>query len=828
MASPARSRGRFIRPGQALALFLALVLVAGVGGVLAAGLALPAVAAAEGTTTMTVKAFDGLPTELEQKPLPQKSTILAADGKPLATFYDQNRVVVPLDQIAPIMQKAVISVEDKRFYEHAGIDVQGMARAAINTVVGQKEGASTLTQQYVKNVLIEAALAIPDPAQRAQALADARDNSGASGMARKLREAKLAITLEKTMTKDQILEKYLNIAQFGASSIYGVESAAEYFFGKHAKDLTYLEAATIAGITQSPTKWDPVLNPVDSQNRRDTVLDLMYQQGYITQAEHDKGAATPLKDTLHITPIKQGCMTANDSVAGSGFFCDYVTKVILHDPAFGKTQSDRQSLLYRGGLTITTTLLPDEQTAADQEVKAGVPVDDSSGIGSAIVSVEPGTGKITSMAQNRVYNPMEQHADRETALNFNTSFEYGGSSGFSPGSSYKAFTLLEWLRQGHALNEKINATPLQYNQSQFTSCNGRLAGVYKFSNSESNQNFPQTVLSATANSVNSAFIAMGLQLNLCNIVNGAADLGVLRAGDPNAKDSAGLAKGDVAFGAYPGNILGSEQTTPLMMAGAYAAFASGGTYCKPIAITSVTDATGAKLNVPSADCQQKVEPQYAAAMDYAMSNVWKGTAKAVGAPPFPAAGKTGTTTFNEELWFVGFTPLRATAVWSGQITEQQKTLHGETINGKTYYQGPFGSDISAPTWKRFMMRIMAGQNVPDFPAVGNDQLYGKQIGVPYVVGQPQDQATSTLQNAGFTVQVSPNQVASSVPAGSVASQSPTGTATPGSTVTLVISNGQPPDNQPAPGGGGGPGGGPGPGGGNNGPGGGGGNGHPNG
>jgi len=303
---------------------------------------------------------------------------------------------------------------------------------------------------------------------------------------------------------------------------------------------------------------------------------------------------------------------------------------------------------------------------------------------------------------------------------------------------------------------------------------------------------------------------------------------VLRAGDPNAKDSAGLAKGDVAFGAYPGNILGSEQTTPLMMAGAYAAFASGGTYCKPIAITSVTDATGAKLNVPSADCQQKVEPQYAAAMDYAMSNVWKGTAKAVGAPPFPAAGKTGTTTFNEELWFVGFTPLRATAVWSGQITEQQKTLHGETINGKTYYQGPFGSDISAPTWKRFMMRIMAGQNVPDFPAVGNDQLYGKQIGVPYVVGQPQDQATSTLQNAGFTVQVSPNPVASSVPAGSVASQSPTGTATPGSIVTLVISNGQSTDNQPAPGGGGGPGGGPGPGGGNNGPGGGGGNGHPNG
>ncbi len=798
MASPARSRGRFIRPGQALALLLALVLVAGVGGVLTAGLALPAVAAANSATSLTVQAFNGLPTELEQKTLPQKSTILAADGKVLATFYDQNRVVVPLSDIAPIMQKAVIAVEDKRFYQHAGIDPQGMARAAVNTLIGQKEGASTLTQQYVKNVLIESALAIQDPAQRAQALADARDSSGAAGIARKLREAKLAITLEKTMTKDQILEKYLNIAQFGASSIYGVESAAEYFFGKHAKDLTYLEAATIAGITQSPTKWDPVLNPVDSQNRRNTVLDLMYQQGYITQAEHDKGVATPLKDTLHVTPIKQGCMTAGDVVAGSGFFCDYVTKVIMNDPAFGKTQADRQALLYRGGLTITTTLIPSEQTAADQEVKAGVPVNDPSGIGSALVSVEPGTGKITSMAQNRIYNPMQQHAADETSLNYNTSFEYGGSSGFSPGSSYKAFTLLEWLRQGHSLTEKVNATPLQYNMSQFKSCNGRLSGVYKFSNSESNQNYPQTVLSATANSVNSAYIAMGLQLNLCNIVNGAGALGVLRAGDPSTKDASGQPWGGVPFGAYPGNILGSEQTTPLMMAGAYAAFASGGIYCKPIAITSVTDSSGNKLNVPSADCQQTVEPQYAAAIDYALSGVWNGTAKTVGAPPFPAAGKTGTTTFNEELWFIGFTPLRATASWAGQVTDQQKTLHGETINGHTYYQGPFGADIAAPTWKRFMMRIMAGQNVPAFPTVSSEQLYGKQVSVPYVVGQPQDQATQTLQGAGFNVQVSPNQVQSTVPAGSVASQSPTGTATAGSTVTLVISSGQPAPAAPAP------------------------------
>ena len=382
MPNPARSRGRQVNAFQALALLLSFVLVAGIGGVLAAGLALPGVALANGATDVTAKAFDDLPTELAQPGLPQKSTILAANGTLLATFYSQNRDVVPLTEISPMLQHAVIATEDKRFYEHAGVDPAGMLRAFVRNQAssGGQQGASTLTQQYVKNVLIEAALAKDTEAEKQAALEAARGAEGSEGIARKLREAKLAISLEKKMTKDQILEKYLNIAQFGKQQIYGAESAAQYYFSKHAKDLTYLEAATIAGVTQSPSKWDPVAHPEAAQTRRNTVLRLMHEQGYITDADYTAGVATPLPDTLHVQAIKPGCALASTVVAGAGYFCDYVTKVIVNDEAFGATKEERRANLYRGGLTITTTLNPGAQTIADREVKAGIPVMDPSGV----------------------------------------------------------------------------------------------------------------------------------------------------------------------------------------------------------------------------------------------------------------------------------------------------------------------------------------------------------------------------------------------------------------------------------------------------------------
>ena len=802
MPTPARPRGRGRRVSvvQALALLLSFCLVAGLGGLLTAGLALPGLAVANGVTDLTVTAFDDLPSELEQRPLPEKSEILAADGTLLATFYDQNRVVVPLSEIAPIMQKAVIAVEDRRFYEHKGIDPAGMLRAAVASAAGDTQGASTLTQQYVKNVFLDAAERADSDVDKARLRAEAKVATGPEGVARKLREAKIAITLEKTMTKDEILEKYLNIAAFGAS-VYGVESASRYFFSKSAKDLTYIEAATIAGITQSPSRWDPV-GPADetpeqdavryerSQGRRDKVLKDMARDGYITPAELEAGLATPIQDTLRVAPLQQGCMTAGAAVPGSGFFCDYVTKVIANDPAFGETRKDRQNLLYEGGLTITTTLQPAEQAIADAEVKAGIPVDDPSGVGSAIATVEPGTGKITSMAQNREYSLRKDQGPNSTSVNWNTSGAYGGANGFPAGSTFKPFTLVEWLETGHSLTQTFDGRLRGFRENEFRACNAPYPSrkTWNPGNAEGAGGV-MDAMQATRESVNSAYLAMAVQLDLCNIMQTAADLGVLDASENESKN----------INATPSNVIGSGSVTPLAMAGAFAAFAANGTYCKPIAITSVVNSRGEQLPVPDAGCHQAIAPQIANATTYALSNVWNGTARAVGAPSgFASAGKTGTTSKNEYTWFVGYTALRASAVWVGH-PDKMESMKGKVIAGKRNPSGVYGSTYAAPTWKRFMVRAMEGLNDPGFASVGEKELYGDRVSVPSVLGQSEAQARATLEGAGFRVNVSGEQVQSGYPAGTVAQQSAT-RAPRGSSVTITISSGQP-AGPPAPPGG---------------------------
>lgn len=779
-------RGRQVNAFQALALLLAFVLMAGVGGLLAAGLILPAVAVTNGATDLTVTAFDDLPSELGvQRPLSEKSTMLASDGSVLATFYDENRIVVPLDQIAPIMRQAVLATEDKRFYEHGGIDPTGMARATVKTLLSdQKEGASTLTQQYVKNVLIEKAKREDDR----EALEAARTAEGAEGISRKLREAKLAIALEKSMPKDQILENYLNIAQFGIA-IYGVETAAQYYFSKPAAQLNYLEAATIAGITQAPTKWDPVKNPADATNRRATVLALMLDQKLITQEEHDAGIATPIEATLHVQNTKLDCSSAGEAVPGSGYFCDYVTKVIANDPAFGADKKARTDLLYRGGLTITTTLDPRLQAIADAEVKAGVPVDDTSGIGSAISVVEPGTGKILAMAQNRNYS--NTPSATETSVNWNADFQYGAGNGFPPGSTFKPFTLLEWLKQGHSLREQVNGSEgnKKLNTNQFRACGSRLPSQeFPARNSEGGGSM-MSVVDATKNSVNRGYMSMAMQLDLCAIMDGAAQLGVTKA------NKAGYGE---PFNAYPANVIGSDSASPLAMAGAFAAFASGGTFCKPIAILRVQDGAGADLPVPSASCNNAaLEPRIANAVNYALSNVWDGTAKSVDRPDYPSAGKTGTTSENEHTWFVGYTPVMASAVWVG-YPDNWKPMQDVWVKGEKI-RNMYGATIAAPTWKRFMDQALAGQAVPGFGEVASNELNGKQVGVPGVIGWEAGEATRRLEQAGFSVTIDPNQVPSYQGAGRVAAQSLNGEAPAGASITLTLSNGQ----QPQGGGGGG-------------------------
>jgi membrane peptidoglycan carboxypeptidase len=701
MASPVRPR-RQVNAYQLIALLLALVLVSGVGGVLGAGLLIPVAAGASQLTDSTVQIFDDLPDELEPGPLAEKSTVYAKDGTTkLAEFYTENRIVVPLDQVSDHMKNAVVAIEDKRFYEHGGIDPEGTLRAAVNNATGgSTQGGSSLTQQYVKNVLIEQAVRADDPI----AVEAAKDDT----IERKAREAKLAISLEQRMTKDEILQGYLNIAQFGVR-VYGVETASLHYFGKHASELSIVEAATIAGVTNAPSRFDPVTSPVESEKRRNLVLKRMLDQDYITQQEHDQAVATPLPATLNVQPVTVGCQAAN----GAAFFCDYVTKVITSNPIFGETEKDRQAMLYRGGLEITTTLDPAMQSAAEANVQAAVPADDPSKLEDAIVSVEPGTGKILAMAQNRPYDASLEAPAGTTAQNYSADQAHGSSRGFSPGSSWKPFLLAEWLKSGRTLNESVNANRREWNVGRdFTASCSKLNVGEKWNpnNSDGQGKGSMTVLAATANSVNTAYADMASQIDLCNLASTAESVGF----SPSLSS-----KPDVEV--RPSMILGTQNTSPLHMAAAYATFASGGTYCEPIAITRIVDTDGKELEVPSANCDPNaLDPAVANTVTYALQAVMTdGSGKRSQLDGRPSAGKTGTAQLNTHTWFVGYTPQVSTAVWIGNAendVEMRSNGRGRFYINGVGKQWWFGSDLAAPTWRDYMNTVLAGSPVAQFPA----------------------------------------------------------------------------------------------------------------
>src|SRR5690625_4605120 len=332
-----RNTSRAMHPGQVIAAFLAFLLFAGVGGVLAAGLVMPVVAATGAVTQASSQLFDELPSELGSEEMSEQSVLRDRNGRVLARFYMWNRITVPLERIDPLMRDAVIATEDHRFYEHGGIDTEGLIRAAFtNLSGGALQGGSTLTQQYVKNVLVENSRIAEDQ--------EAYIEATKASMGRKLREAKMAISLEKTRSKDEILEGYLNIAQFGAS-VWGVEAASRHYFSHSAKEMTPAEAALLAGITNAPNKYDPIINPENSVERRDYVLRRMFEEGFITRAQYDEAVATPLEEMLDESSTTSGCVTAGRSA----YFCDYVKRVIQNDPTFGETRAERTRLLMQGG-----------------------------------------------------------------------------------------------------------------------------------------------------------------------------------------------------------------------------------------------------------------------------------------------------------------------------------------------------------------------------------------------------------------------------------------------------------------------------------------------
>ncbi|HEY6794917.1 MAG TPA: transglycosylase domain-containing protein [Kineosporiaceae bacterium] len=777
---------------RAVALLGAFVTVSAVAGLMLAGLALPAAWATGSATRGGVDFFNSLPDDLAEPPLSEQSTVLDSTGRPIAHFYDERRILVPLTKISPRMQQAIIAIEDSRFYQHGGVDPKGLLRAFVTNQVndGRVQGASTLTQQYIKLRILEQAVTNEDAAGQSAALA--------KNYTRKLQEVRMAVSLEKKKNKNDILEGYLNIANFGDST-YGVEAAAQYFFsGTSATDLTLPQAALLAGLVQSPQRYSPFTNPAAATNRRNVVLTRMHDLGVISDSEFQDAVKAPLG--VKKNPPRNGCITSYYA-----YFCSYVRNLIVKSSAFsalGKTEEERSNTLKRGGLTIRTTLNENIQDVAQKAVEDAVPDGDKSQVGASAVTVEPGTGKVLAMVQNRQYDPAQKPGNTE--INYAVDQDLGSGTGFQTGSTMKAITLATWLAKGKGLYDIVDATQTTRPFSDFEGCNGPLHSrtPWHYNNSERSETGPMTVFDATRNSVNTAFVDMASKLSLCDIAATGTKLGIHKAFayDPGCEGKPTTTLPDC----LPSMVLGSLQIAPMTMALAYGTFAADGTYCTPIAVASITDRDGKQLKVPASQCNQALDPNVAHGVTYAFKSVLtSGTAAGLGIGR-PAAGKTGTTDNSSDTWFVGYTPQLSTAVWIGDnpnpANTYQRSLEGITIGGH-YWGRVFGADIAAPIWQKIMKKGSEGLPEKDWPDPTGKVMTGSSVKVPDEHGRPVGDALADLRAHGFDAAVG-DPVASDLGPDIVESTDPAAGSRAGakSKVTIRPGNGQGKKQQDGPGG----------------------------
>ena len=671
------SHSRAVRPAQLLALLLAFLSVSSLMGVVTAGMLVPVA----GPTALAAKSvpsvFNELPGDLQTVTPAEESQLLDSSGGVIAHFYDKQRIVVPSANIAEVMKKAIVAIEDKRFYEHNGVDATGIARALVTNLGDSgRQGASTITQQYVRNSLAERGYLEGDADQVSAATEQTTE--------RKLREIKYALALEKTQSKDEILTGYLNIAPFGPIT-YGVEAASQRYFSKSASELNYLEAALLAGLVQSPVQYDPLTHPEAAQERRDTVLATMLDQGVITQEEYDEGVATTVDSMLHPTVSSEGCSGAESSKA---YFCDYVLSQFLEDPTFGATRIERERLLKTQGITIRTTLDPAKQDAAYASLTNAIPVGDASGLNDALVSLDPRTGKVLAMAQNTTYGIEAGQ----------TMSNYSADGNFQVGSTFKVFTLLQWFKEGHSAYETVGSANTFYPNGSFK-CDGRSITTEGYQvNDLAGKTGTMNVVRATGQSVNQAFVNMASRVDFCSIFETAYNMGITEDGEVPSP--------------FPANILGSVSASPLQMASVFATIANSGQQCKPQSIESVTDRDENVLKEFAADCKEVISPDLAnktAALLTASAGQYYTSTRLGDGRPF--AAKSGTTDGHANTWLTGFTPSLATAVWVGHGDNSSQEVSGVVING-VYHSEIFGETyVGQNIWAPYMTQALAGTPV---------------------------------------------------------------------------------------------------------------------
>ncbi|MDQ3963100.1 MAG: transglycosylase domain-containing protein [Actinomycetota bacterium] len=746
--------------------------------------------------------------------LAQSSKIYDRDNRLITTLHEeQNRTIIPLRQVPKHVQEAVIAIEDQRFYEHDGVDVRAILRAIVaNAASGEiREGGSTITQQYVKNILIAPGETAPKTFER------------------KINEAALARQLEQKLSKQEILERYLNTVYFGEGA-YGLEAAAKTYFGKPARKLNLHEGAMLAGIIRLPEQYDPYKDKIAARTRRDTVIDKMAQLDFITESA---AAAAKAKK------VKLQRVSKKDTYPAP-YFLDYVQRLITYDPRFrmlGKTAQQRQQQLFTGGLKIHTTVDLDMQAAAEAAVNSTLP-NESDPHGS-LVAIQPNTGEVRAMVGGRDWfaRPKEDpHAklnlaiaaepvlgrvrvpcdpdEDESCPKRGFIFENRApGTGRQAGSAFKPFALAAAINEGVSLSKSYKAKACM----TFPGAdNGGPWDVCNYEESEFGAKLP--LLEATVFSVNVVYAQLILEIGPEKVVEVAEDMGI-----------------NTPLPVAPSVALGTGAVNPLGMTSAYSTFATNGIHHPPVAITKITDSSGKVIYDKNEDetleKTQALEPAVAYITTSALEQVMQrgtGVAANIGRP---AAGKTGTAQEYRDAWFGGYTPDLAAAVWVGypEGEIEMKQVCSTAIGCKPTridQKGVTGGSYPADIWAAFMRNALAGTDAsafekPDFGFVTKvidirtgclaskltpeeyrqsavfptgtapkETCRAPRQGrpVPDVFGFPVGEARAILEDEGFEVETI-KEYSGNYPPGTVIGQDPRGgqKAPVGSTVILVVS-----------------------------------------
>ncbi|MGN0071231.1 MAG: transglycosylase domain-containing protein [Atopobiaceae bacterium] len=564
----------------------------------------------------------------------EPTEVYDSDGNVIAEFYLQNRRSITIDQVSQYVLEGTVDTEDVRFYQHNGVDPQGIVRAIVVQLGGGSEGASTITQQLVRNTVLS-------------------DEQFDYTIKRKVREAYIAIQMEKMYTKDQILMMYLNTIYYGHGA-YGIEAASITYFNKDAANLTLAEAATLSGLPQSPSAYDPFTNPEAATERRNTVLDRMLSAGDITQEEHDEAVAEPLT-------LNEGTSVLDEG-GKYPYWTDYVKSILSED-------FDTDTI-FKGGLKVYTTLDSAMQDAAEKAVSDQLNSIGNSELDSAMVAIDPSTGYIKAMVGGDDYDTDQYNVAA-----------YGLRQ---PGSSFKTFTLITAIEQGMNPTVILNcSSPLQ------------ATSTWRVENYNNNNYGIISLARATELSSNTGYAQVALVVGADNIVSTAKKMGI-----------------DADLSAVPSITLGSSGVPPLQMAEAYATIASGGTHRDPVAITKIEDRNGNTVYEHEDSGEQVVDTS----VTYAATQVLEGVVKSGTAASSlskitidqPVAGKTGTSENNRDLWMVGFTPQLSVAVWTGYRNDNGQ---GVTVHGAAAVPGT----TSCPIFVNFLNSALAGVSREEFP-----------------------------------------------------------------------------------------------------------------